>query len=156
MPQVRRATVLWLLLIVTVSAGLRLSQLDTAPLGGDGDLAWIGINALDWVDHGIFPYYVFELYAPEPLSVYAVALLQSIFGPSFLTSRLATVIFGILLVLFLFPAMWWLLGEARKPVIRERASLLASLAAALSMHAIYISRLGLQAVLLPTLLALVV
>ena len=156
MPQVRPATALWLLLIVTVSAGLRLIQLDQAPLGGDGDLAWIGINALDWIDHGAFPYYVFELYAPEPLSVYAAALLQSILGPSFLTSRLATVIFGILLTLFLFPATWWLLGESLKPVIRERASLLASLAAALSMHAVHISRLGLQAVLLPTLLALVV
>lgn len=156
MPRVRRGTVLWLLLIMVVSTGLRLIQLDTAPLGGDGDLAWIGINALDWVDHGVFPYYVFELYAPEPLIVYAVALLQSILGPSFLTSRLATVIFGILLVLFLFPATWWLVGESVKPIMRERASLLASLAAALSMHTIYISRLGLQAVLLPTLLALVV
>ena len=156
MPQVRRATVLCLLLTVIISAGLRLIQLDRAPLGGDGDLAWIGINALDWVDRGIFPYYVFELYAPEPLIVYTVALLQSIFGPSFLTSRLATVIFGTLLVLFLFPATWWLLGESVKPAMRERASLLASLAAALSMHTIYISRLGLQAVLLPTLLALVV
>ena len=155
MPQVRPATALWLLLIVGVSAGLRLVQLDAAPLGGDGDLAWIGINALDWVDHGVFPYYVFELYAPEPLSVYAAALLQSILGPSFLTSRLTTVIFGTLLTLFLFPAAWWLLGEDIKPAVRERTSLLASLAAALSMHAIYISRLGLQAVLLPTLLTLV-
>jgi len=156
MPTIRRSTAVLLLLIVLVSAGLRLIQLETAPWGGHGDVAWIGINALDWVDRGVFPYYVFELYAPEPMVVQIVAVLQTIFGPSFFTSRLATAIFGILLVLFLFPATWWLLGDTVKPIVRERASLLASLAGAMSVHAIYISRLGMRAALFPALLALVV
>ncbi len=156
MPIIRRSTALLLLIIVIVSAGLRLIQLDTAPWGGHGDVAWIGINALDWVDRGVFPYYVFELYAPEPMIVQVVAILQTILGPSFFTSRLATVIFGVLLVLFLFPATWWLIGDNIKPHVRERAALLASLAAAMSVHAIYVSRLGMRAALFPALLALVV
>ena len=156
MPQIRRSTAYLLVLIVIISAGLRLIQLDTAPWGGHGDVAWIGINALDWVDRGVFPYYVFELYAPEPMIVQVVAILQTFLGPSFFTSRLATVLFGILLVLFLFPATWWLIGDSIKPYIRERAALLASLAGAMSMHAIYISRLGMRAALFPALLALVV
>jgi hypothetical protein len=156
MPHIRRSTALLLALIVLVSVGLRLIQLDTAPWGGHGDVAWIGINALDWVDGGVFPYYVFELYAPEPMIVQVVALLQTVFGPSFFTSRLATVIFGVLLIVFLFPATWWLIGDSVESHQRERASLLASLAGAMSMHAIYISRLGMRAALFPALLALVV
>lgn len=156
MPQIRRSTAFLLLLIVLVSAGLRLIQLETAPWGGHGDVAWIGINALDWVDSGIFPYYVFELYAPEPMIVQVVALLQTIFGPSFFTSRLATVSFGVLLILFLFPVTWWLIGDSVQSHVRERASLLASLAGAMSIHAIYISRLGMRAALFPALLALLV
>lgn len=156
MPKIRQSTALLFALIVVVSAGLRLIQLETAPWGGHGDVAWIGINALDWVDGGVFPYYIFELYAPEPMIVQVVALLQTIFGPSFFTSRLATVIFGVLLIVFLFPATWWLLGDSVESQHRERASLLASLAGAMSMHAIYISRLGMRAALFPALLTLVV
>lgn len=156
MPTIRRSTAILLLIIVIVSAGLRLIQLETAPWGGHGDVAWIGINALDWVDRGVFPYYIFELYAPEPMIVQVVAILQTFLGPSFFTSRLATAIFGVLLVLFLFPATCWLIGDTMKPILRERASLLASLAGAMSIHAIYVSRLGMRAALFPALLALVV
>lgn len=156
MPRIRRSTAFLLLLIVVVAAGLRLIQLETVPWGGHGDVAWIGINALDWVDRGVFPYYIYELYAPEPMIVQLVALLQPILGPSFFTSRLVTASFGTLLVLLLFPATWWLLGDAVDDRIRERASLLASLAGAMSVHAIYISRLGMRAALFPALLALVV
>ena len=156
MPKIRRSTALWLLLIVLVSAGLRLIQLETTPWGGHGDVAWIGINALDWVDNGVFPYYIYELYAPEPMIVMIVAVLQTVLGPSFFTSHLATMIFGVLLVLFLFPATWWLIGDTVESKLRERASLLASLAGAMSIHAIYISHLGMRAALFPALLALVV
>ena len=156
MPQIKKSTALWLLLIVLVSAGIRLIQLETTPWGGHGDVAWIGINALDWVDNGVFPYYIYELYAPEPMIVQVVAVLQTFLGPSFFTSRLATMIFGVLLVLFLFPATWWLIGDSVESQLRERASLLASLAGAMSIHAIYISHLGMRAALFPALLALVV
>ena len=156
MPRIRRSTAFLLALIVLVSAGLRLIELETAPWGGHGDVAWIGINALDWIDNGVFPYYIYELYAPEPMIVQVVAILQTFLGPSFFTSRLATMIFGLLLVLFLFPATWWLIGETVESQQRERASLLASLAGAMSIHAMYISHLGMRAALFPALLALVV
>ena len=64
-----------LLLIVVVAAIFRFIALDYAPSGGHGDVAWVGINALDWVDNGIWPFYVRELYAPEFFPVYLTGLL---------------------------------------------------------------------------------
>jgi hypothetical protein len=146
---------LWLALIIALAAVLRFPDLEYAGVGGHGDVAWIGINALDWVDSGVWPYYVRELYAPEPLIVYLTGLAIPLAGVSFLAPRLVTVIFGLLLVAFVFPATWWLLDGAPS-VFRGRASLLASLAAAMSLHAMYLSRLGMRSPLLPAVVALLI
>lgn len=152
---IRPRTWLLLALIVLLAAVTRFIDLDSAPVGGHGDVAWIGINALDWADNGIFPYYIWELYAPEPMIVQLTRLAFPFTGVGYIASRTVTAIFGVLLVLFLFPATWWLLdGVAYQQ--RERAALLASLAAAVSMHANYISRLGMRAALFPALVALLV
>lgn len=154
-PQIRPRTWFFLAVIVGIAAVTRFIYLESAPVGGHGDVAWIGINALDWVDNGVFPYYIWELYAPEPMIVQLTALAFPFTGVSYLASRTVTALFGVLLVALLFPATWWLLdGVGDRP--RERAALLASLAAALSIHANYISRLGMRAALFPALLALLV
>ncbi|MGH2592846.1 MAG: hypothetical protein ACRDGG_04975 [Anaerolineae bacterium] len=149
-----RALIL-LALIVVLAGVLRFVDLEHAPVGGHGDVAWIGINALDWVDRGIWPYYIRELYAPEPVIVYLTGLAVPLTGVSYLAPRLVTAIFGLLLVVFLCPATWWLLDDAPR-AFRERASLLASLAAGVSLHAVHLSRLGMESPLFPATLALFV
>lgn len=145
---VRPSTWLLLALIILLGAALRIIELEYAPIGGHGDVAWKGINALDWVDRGVFPYYVWELYAPEPVNVLLPGLLMPLTGVSYLAGRTGTVIAGVLLIAFAFPAAWWLLYEA-SPRHRELAGLLAALAVATSMHANYLSRLGMRAAIFP-------
>src|SRR5215510_13133323 len=134
---------LLLALIVLLAALLRFPDLQTAPVGGHGDVAWVGMNALDWTDRGIWPFYVRELYAPEFPIVYLDGLLLPITGISYLTPRLITAVTGLMFVALLFPATWYL--TAGKPAaFRERAGLLAALAGAVSLHAMYLSRLGME------------
>ncbi len=149
-----RALIL-LALIAALAALLRFVGLEHAPVGGHGDVAWIGINALDWLDRGIWPYYIRELYAPEPVIVYLTGLATSLTGVSYLAPRLVTAVFGLLLVVFLYPATRWLLDDAPR-AFRERAGLLASLAAGVSLHATSLSRLGMESPLFPAVVALFV
>ena len=81
-----------------LALALRLFRAGSTPLGGHGDVAWIGINALDWLQHGIWPFYIYELYAPEPAIVYSAALSIATWGVSFFASRLPTIIAGALTV----------------------------------------------------------
>ena len=134
---------LLLALIVLLAGILRFIDLPDAPVGGHGDVAWVGLNALDWTDRGIWPFYVRELYAPEFPMVLLTGLLIPVAGISYMPGRLITATSGVLFVAFLFPATWWL-TEGRSRIFRERASLLASLAGAVSLHAMYLSRLGME------------
>src|SRR5215468_5586480 len=101
-----RAFVL-LALIVLLAALLRFPDLQRAPVGGHGDVAWVGLNALDWIDRGVWPFYVRELYSPEFPVVYLNGLLIPITGISYLPPRLITAFSGLLFVALLFPATWW-------------------------------------------------
>ena len=148
MPKVTRFSTLGMLLalaaIVALGAVFRFVDLADAPVGGHGDVAWVGVNALDWLDRGVRPFYVRELYSPEFLVVYAVGVLIELTGEvSFLPSRLMTAGSGLLLIALLFPATWWLL-DGWPDALRRRASLLAALSAAVSLHASYLSRLGME------------
>ncbi|MCA9910087.1 MAG: hypothetical protein KC519_15625, partial [Anaerolineae bacterium] len=126
----RYPALLPLLLIVVVAAVLRFIALDSAPSGGHGDVAWLGINALDWVDRGIAPFYVREMYAPEFFPVYLTGLLLPLTGVSYLPLRLITATMGVLFVALLYPATGWLIGEDRPAAFKRRAGLLAALAGA--------------------------
>ncbi|HVU10321.1 MAG TPA: hypothetical protein VHD90_03545 [Phototrophicaceae bacterium] len=135
----------WLTLaLLIVCAGiLRFTQLTAAPAGGQGDVSWVGINALDWVDRGVWPFYVRELYAPEFFPVYITGLLLPLTGISQLPQRIMTATSGVLLVPALFWAAWWLLAEFED---RRRVwgALAAAGAGALSFHATFLSRLGME------------
>src|SRR5260221_2140976 len=137
-----RASLL-LALIVLLAGILRFIDLPDAPVGGQGDVAWVGLNALDWTDHGIWPFYVRELYSPEFPSVYATVLIVPFTGISYLPQRLITVTTGLLFVALLFLATWWL-TYGKSAAFRERAGLLAALSGAVSIHAMYLSRLGME------------
>ncbi len=138
----RRAYV-WLALIVVIAAALRLPDLTTAPLGGHGDVSWVGLNALDWVDRGVWPFYIREMYAPEFPVVLLNGLLLPFTGISFLSPRLITAGTGLIFVALLFPATWWLLVGYRRET-RVRAGLFAALSGAVSIQAMYLSRLGME------------
>jgi len=132
-----------LALIILLAGALRLPDLTSAPPGGHGDVSWVGINALDWVDRGVWPFYIRELYSPEFPVVLLNGLLIPLIGTSFLGPRLITAATGIIFVALLFPAAWWLCAEHSR-AFRVRAGLLAALSGAVSLHAMYLSRLGME------------
>jgi hypothetical protein len=138
-----------------MAAVLRFVQLNDAPSGGHGDVAWIGINALDWVDRGIWPFYVRELYAPEPFPVYLTGLLLPLTGISYLPQRIITAVMGVLFVAFLFPATWWLL-DSRPTSFRAGAGLFAALGGAVSLHVVALNRLGMESPPFLTVLTLMI
>src|SRR5271166_2910870 len=100
-----------LALIVLLAALLRFPDLTLAPVGGNGDVAWVGLNSLDWTDRGVWPFYIRELYSPEFPIVYLTGLLIPATRISYLPQRLITASTGVLFVAMLFPAVWWLTVE---------------------------------------------
>ncbi|MCC6904248.1 MAG: glycosyltransferase family 39 protein [Anaerolineae bacterium] len=135
---------------------LRLFRLPTVPLGAHGDIAWKGLNALDWLQHGIWPYYVYELYAPEPVNVYLMGFWYAVTGQvSFFTSRLSTTIASTLVIPLIYLAVRLLAGAERRddPSVR-RAAWLASLAYTVSFYPIMLSKTGQRAQLFPLLVIL--
>ncbi len=145
----------WLALIMISAAVPRVVNLERVPVGSDGDVAWYGINALDWVDRGVWPYYIRELYGAEPLSVYATGAMIPLVSINQMTARLASALWNIMGVGLLYAAAYWLLSDAPRR-IRVLAGLLSALAAAISLHAIYVSRLGLPAPYIPAVVALLI
>src|SRR5690606_25678375 len=141
--------------IMLIAAVLRFVQLDYAPSGGHGDVAWLGINALDWVDRGIWPFYVRVRYALEPVPVYLTCLIFTLTGISYLPQRIITAAMGVLFVAFLFPAAWWL-ADGKSPHFRAAAGLFAALAGAVSLHVVAINRLGMESPPFLTVLALLI
>src|SRR5579859_5226018 len=130
-------------LIILLAACLRIPDLLKAPVGGNGDVAWVGLNALDWTDRGAWPFYIRELYSPEFPVVYLNGIMLPFTGISYLSPRLITAFSGLIFIALLFPTTWFL--TKGKPVeFRERASLLACLSGAVSIEAMYLSRLGME------------
>ena len=132
-----------LALLLICASILRFTQLQDAPAGGQGDTSWVGINALDWVDRGVWPFYVRELYSPEFFPVYLTGLLLPITGISQLPQRIITATSGVLFVFSLFWATWWLLAQFQ-PRRRVWSALAAAAAGTFSIHATYLSRLGME------------
>ena len=114
--------------ILVIAALFRFIWLDYAPAGGHGDVSWLGINALDWVDRGIWPFYVREMYSPEFFPVYLTGLLLPLTGVAYLPLRIITAAAGVLFVAFLYPATYWLIGPKQPIELRVRAGLLSALA----------------------------
>jgi len=108
-----------LALLCLVGLGLRMFRLGTVPLGGHGDVSWIGINALDWLRGGVWPYYVYELYAPEPVIVYLAGISIKLFGAGFFASRLPTALASLLTIPAGFAAARWLSDNDGTPTMRR-------------------------------------
>jgi 4-amino-4-deoxy-L-arabinose transferase-like glycosyltransferase len=141
----------WLLLgsLILLGLGLRLYRLPTVPLGGHGDVAWNGIEALDWL-HGVkWPLYVYHIYAPEPVIVYLTGLSILVFGPTFFAARLVTVIASTLVIPVGFFAVRPLGGDDSP--LTHRTAWLFALAYAVSFHPIMLSKTGQRAQIFPLL-----
>lgn len=132
---------------------LRLFRIADIPIGGHGDVSWIGINALDWLQAGIWPYYIYELYAPEPLIVYAAAFSIQIFGPSFFASRMPTVIASLLVVPTGFAAARYLTHHLDR-ITQQRTIWLFTIGYAVSFYPIVLGKTGQRSQLFPFQLAL--
>ncbi|MBI1280942.1 MAG: hypothetical protein GC179_22650 [Anaerolineaceae bacterium] len=153
MKQLVQKPLFWLALIMMLGTVPRVVNLERVPVGSDGDVAWYGINALDWVDRGVMPYYIRELYGAEPLSVYGIGAMIPLVGINQTTARLATALWNVMGIGLLYAAAYWLLADAPRR-LRILAGLMSALAAAISLHAIFISRLGLPAPYIPAAVAL--
>src|SRR5574341_2440841 len=141
----------WLLLgsLILRGLGLRLYRLPTVPLGGHGDVAWNGIEALDWL-HGVkWPFYVYHIYAPEPVIIYLTGLSIRVFGPTFFAARLVTVIASTLVIPVGFCAVRRLGGDDSP--LTQRTAWLFALAYAVGVHPMMLSKTGQRAQLLPLL-----
>jgi 4-amino-4-deoxy-L-arabinose transferase-like glycosyltransferase len=137
--------------LTVLALALRLFRLGSVPLGAHGDVSWIGLNALDWLQSGIWPYYVFELYAPEPVIVYLAGLSIAVFGPSSFALRFVTALASA----FTVPAGWaaarWLHPDADER-LRERVAWVTAIAFAVGFYPIVLSKNGQRAQLFPLLL----
>ncbi len=139
--------------LILTGLAMRLYQIADVPIGGHGDVSWIGINALDWLQAGIWPYYIYELYAPEPVIVYAAGLSIQVFGSNFFASRLPTVLASLLVVPAGFIAARYLMaGKPRG--LQLGTSWLFALAYAVSFYPIILGKTGQRSQLFPFQLAL--
>ncbi len=132
-----------LLGIVAAAAAMRWLWIDSVPAGGHGDVSWLGINALDWVDKGIWQFYIREMHSPEFFPVYLIGLLLPFTGVSHLPQRLITTVSGIIWVLVLFGTVRELLAHESERR-RTLSALFAAAAGALSVHITYLQRLGME------------
>ncbi len=133
--------------------GLRLFRLANVPLGGHGDVAWNGLEALDWLSGRTWPFYVYHIYAPEPLIIYLTGLSVAVLGPTFLAARLVTTLASALVVPVGFAAAC-LLGRLNgDPAARadRRTAWLFALAYAVSFYPIILSKTGQRAQVFPLL-----
>ncbi len=146
---------LLLLLLVVIAALARFVGLGYVPAGADGDSAWVALDGLDWVDRGALPYFLDAAYTPEPLMIFLDGLFIRIAGISHVTPRLVTAANGVIMVILAYLATWWLIGPDQSGRLRKRASILAAAATTFGLHIIHLSRQGLRAPLLISVLLLI-
>ena len=64
-----------ILIFLVITTVTRFYRIDIAPAGGDGDVAWMAIEAVDWLDRGVYPYYVDAAHFPAPIVIALMSLL---------------------------------------------------------------------------------
>jgi 4-amino-4-deoxy-L-arabinose transferase-like glycosyltransferase len=132
--------------------GLRLFRLSTVPLGGHGDVAWNGLIALDWLQRGLWPFYVYHIYAPEPVIFYLTGLSILLFGPTFFAARFVTALASALVIAVGYGAARWLSDSDRdSPSLISRTMWIVALAYAVSFYPIILSQTGQRAQVFPLL-----
>lgn len=141
-----RASILGVILLAWT---LRVLVLDTLPPGLDRDTASNGVYALHVVYDGARPFFISHIGAAQPLIIYLQALSVAVLGANIFALRLVTAVLGTLTI----PALYALTRALR---FERRLAVLASFGLAISLDHIYLSRLGLRAILVPLCLVLLI
>ncbi len=143
---VKAREVLWLLIfIVTLSAPLRLYNLNTHPPGLFGDEAADGLDALSIIS-GDRPLFLTENNGREPLHAYLVALSTNLLGRTPAAVRLPSALASTLTILALF--------LATRAITNTRLALIASIISGFTVWPIMLGRLATRPALLPLALSI--
>lgn len=132
----------WFALILALAAALRLYRLDSVPPGLTHDEA-NNVHDATLILHGVRPFYFPVAQGKEPLYSYSVALVMTIAGSSPFAMRLASALWGLLLVILSY--VWAERAFNRSVALWTAAGL------ALSFWGVSTSRVGLRAIALPVL-----
>ena len=145
---VKAREVLWLLIfIVTLSAPLRLYNLNTHPPGLFGDEAADGLDALSIIS-GDRPLFLTENNGREPLHAYLVALSTNLLGRTPAAVRLPSALASTLTILALF--------LATRAITNTRLALIASIISGFTVWPIMLGRLATRPALLPLALSITI
>lgn len=148
--------ILTIIICLLIALITRFYQLDVAPAGGDGDVAWLAIEAVDWVDRGAYPYYVDAAHFPAPLVIALISLSIMLHGVAIETPRLVTAFGSVFIALAMIPIAWTLLADDKSERRRLLVGLCAMAAAATSLHAMNVARLGVNTTMLPIFITLAI
>ena len=143
-----KKTILWLILIICLAAGLRLYKLGAVPASPDWDETALGYNAYSILktgrdEYGKFlplAFRSFDDYKP-PLYVYLTVPSVAFFGLSVWATRLPSAVMGLLAVLGVFFLVKELLPDTKNDTI----ALIASFLLAISPWHITFSRVAFEA-----------
>jgi 4-amino-4-deoxy-L-arabinose transferase-like glycosyltransferase len=146
----------WLpLFLLLLSLGTHFSHLLTAPPGVHGDSARLGLHTHDFLQRGIWPFYIYHQAAPNPLIVYLQAAAFLVFGVTPAALRGLTAFWGALATPATYLAGRELFaGEGQ--AFARRAGFLSAVGLALNPFFGTFSRYGIEPALFPALGALIV
>ncbi len=130
------------IVVVFLAAVTRLSGLENFLPGIQYDTASKGVQVLQLLFAGHFPFYINHMGAPEPLIIYLQSLSVALFGVNAFALRFVTAVAGILAVTFLYRL-------TRECLRDERAALIAAFAFAVAIEPIHLARTGLRVALVP-------
>lgn len=163
-PSTRRLPLSWQrvgswLVILLITASVRLWQLDQLPPGLFFDEAYNGVDARAVVEGQGWPLYFVGNNGREPLFIYWQALFVALLGYTPYALRLASAVIGILTVPACYYAARLLLrptGEGDTVRASRWPAMIAATGLALSFWHLSLSRLGFRVILLPLLSALAI
>jgi hypothetical protein len=139
----------WLLLVILVfSLVTHLMHLLTSPPGISGDAARLGLYAVDFLRHRLWPFYVHHQFGPYPLLTYLQAPAFAVLGIELYVLRGTTALVGALAA----PAAYLATREItadQGPRFARRAGILVALSLALSPFFTQFCRYGVEGALLP-------
>lgn len=148
----QRRTLIYLLLILAIAGFFRFWQLDSIPPGLYPDEAMNGNNALDSLKSGDFKIFYPDNNGREGLFIWLISFSFWLFGPSILSMKIVSALFGTLTVLGIYLLTKELFLQYSENSSRNIA-LLTSFFLAVSFWHINFSRISFRAIMIPFILS---